>query len=74
MGPRAVTGKTYRKHTYRLPRFVTGTALLFIGRWCSYLTGNARLLVCYEDSFILLYGDDVRTSQETQGLLNLLRE
>jgi hypothetical protein len=30
----------HRKHSFEPPRPVTGIALLFICRWCSYLTGN----------------------------------
>jgi hypothetical protein len=49
------------------PRLVTGRALLFICRWCSYLTGNTCLDSLVRGGLYFLYVDDVRTSQETHA-------
>jgi hypothetical protein len=50
------------------PRSVTGIALLFICRRCSYLTGDTHTT---GNSFTFLYADDVRTSQETHILVGI---
>jgi hypothetical protein len=49
-------------------RPLTGIALPFICRRCSYLTGSTT---CYGDSFTVLYVDDVRTSQEARPLAGI---
>jgi hypothetical protein len=58
---------SHKKHAYEISRPVTGTALLFVCRWCSYLTGNApmSLYSLLQGQLFFFYVEDVGTSQKT---------
>jgi hypothetical protein len=53
----------HRKHIYGPPRPVTGIALLYIRRLCSYLTGSTHTgpTACYGDSITLPVISPIRT-------------
>jgi hypothetical protein len=56
----------HRKHTYKPPRPVTETTLVFYGDVrTSRETHLCASMACYGNTFTFLYRDNVRTSQKT---------